>query len=97
MTENIFGENLFDIYFIFLVWPVSRMLKWRGWDLWTVLQPSTRGDPGKWAEKLSFHLSLLMSMVITDVWSKFHVNSCIENMFKKFYVIFPTVSDLVLF
>ncbi len=30
MTETIFGKNLFDVYFDFLVWPVSHLLTWGG-------------------------------------------------------------------
>ncbi len=29
MTEFIFGLNLFDVYFDFLVWPMSHLLTWR--------------------------------------------------------------------
>ncbi len=30
MTETIFGKNVFDVYFDFLVWPMSHLLTWRG-------------------------------------------------------------------
>ncbi len=43
MTETIFGENLFDVYFDFLVWPKPHLLTWRGWDLWPILGPATMG------------------------------------------------------
>lgn len=40
MIETMFGKTLFDVYFDFLVWPMSHPLTQRG----PILQPAIRGQ-----------------------------------------------------
>ncbi len=46
MEEKIFGEDLFDVYFDYLVWPMSPLQKWRGgiYDLYCSLTPGGDQD-----------------------------------------------------
>ncbi len=43
MTETIFGKNLFDVCFDFLVWPMSHLLTWRGAGFMTYTAASHQG------------------------------------------------------
>lgn len=41
--ETIFGTNLLDMFYEFLVWSMTYLTSQKGWGLWAILKPATRG------------------------------------------------------
>ena len=82
MTETFFGKKISNMYFDFLVCPMSHLLKWRRPGLWPKLEPA--GD-----EQMSCHVLHLyvQSMACTAISCLYYIRPfsgwlCRERFFK---------------